>query len=133
MERDIITLIVPATPKYARTVRVTASELASRSHLSYEGVDEVRIAAEELFVYASDCADSGEVCMVFDKGEDTLEIRVSVGDFVRDTGEEDERRATYATFILQAVCDRFEMYSDETGAHLKVVKNLPAEPEDAVD
>ncbi len=127
MAHDTITLIVPASPEYAKTVRMTASALVSRSRLSYDEVDDVRIAAEEAFVYAADHAEeAGEVRMEFDKARDYFEIRVRLGEGDRVANEEAERRAAYATFILQSVCDRFEMSSDETGTYLKVVKNLPA-------
>jgi len=133
MQRDTVRLIVPATPEYARTVRMTASELVSRSHLTFEGVDEVRLAAEELFVYAADrVGASGEVCMEFHKGEEAFEINVSVSDSPTAADEDGESRASFAHFLLQAVCDRFEMSTDEDGTHLRVVKNLPAESEDAL-
>jgi serine/threonine-protein kinase RsbW len=133
MAHDTITLTVPARPEYAKAVRMTASALVSRSGLSYDEVDDVRIAAEEAFVYAADHAtDSGTVSMEFDKSPEHFEIRVLLGNGDRITTEDAERRAAYATFILQSVCDRFEMSSDETGTHLRVVKNLPTESDDAV-
>lgn len=126
MAHDTITLIVPASPEYAKTVRMTASALVSRTRLSYDEVDDVRIAAEEVFVYAADHAgEGGEVRMEFVKAAGHFEIRVRLGNGGRVASEEVERRAAYATFILQSVCDRFEMSSDETGTYLKVVKNLP--------
>ena len=137
MSTDRITLTVPARPEYAKTVRMTASALVSRTGMSYDEVDDVRVAAEEAFVYAVDhCNEVGSVALDFDLSDETLVVRVSLGDASRVTDEEVERRAAYATFILQSVCDRFELSSDEQGPHLTLVKNLPATldvagPEDA--
>lgn len=137
MASDRITLTVPARAEYAKTVRMTASALVGRTGLTYDEVDDVRIAAEEAFVYACDHSDkTATVEMVFDLGDGEFAIRVSLGEHSRTADEEAERRAAYATFILQSVCDRFEMASDESGAHLTVIKTLPdptevPEPDDA--
>ncbi len=126
MSTDNIGLSVPARPEYAKTVRMTASALVSRSGMTYDEVDDVRMAAEEAFVYAVDHTDaSDEIRLDFTLSEDSFVIRVGLGDASRVADEDGERRAAYATFILQSVCDRFEMSSDERGPHLTLVKNLP--------
>jgi len=105
---------------------MTASALVSRTGLNYDEVDDVRIAAEEAFVYAVDHSDeTTEITLEFDLSDESLSIRVSLDDASRVADEDGERRAAYATFILQSVCDRFEMSSDERGPHLTLVKALP--------
>lgn len=139
MSTDRVCLTVPARPEYAKTVRMTASAIVSRTGMNYDEVDDVRIAAEEAFVYAVDHTESvGDIALEFDLSDETLSIRVGLGDAARIADEDGERRAAYATFILQSVCDRFEMCSDDRGAHLTLVKNLPtadavAGPSDADD
>ncbi len=133
MAYDTIILTLPPRPEYALTVRMTASALVSRTGLSYDEVDDVRIAAEEAFIYAADHSPGVDaVSMEFRKTPDSFEIRVTLGDGERVADEDAERRAAYATFILQSVCDRFEMASDEDGTHLAVIKTLPSERADAV-
>lgn len=132
MSDDRVTLTVPARAEYAKTVRMTAAALVSRLGMTYDEVDDVRIAAEEAFVYAVDhMSDEDSVTLDFIVLDDAVEIQVGLSDGSRVTGEEAERRAAYATFILQGVCDRFELSSDENGPYLKAVKSLPAEPPDA--
>jgi len=126
MSTDRICLTVPARPEFAKTVRMTASALVSRTGMNYDEVDDVRIAAEEAFVYAVDHSDeTTEIALEFDLSDESLSIRVSLDDASRVADEDGERRAAYATFILQSVCDRFEMSSDERGPHLTLVKALP--------
>ncbi|MRR13376.1 ATP-binding protein [bacterium] len=139
MVKDRVTLSVPSRPEYAKAVRMTAAVLVSRTDLAYDEVDDVRMAAEEAFVYACDTSGSGgQVEMEFTIEESRFSICVTLGDGNARVADEDgERRAAYATFILESVCDRFEMSSDEKGTHLTVVKNLPTgssetpEPTDA--
>jgi len=53
---------------------------------------------------------------------DLLTIDVSLGTGARNTTDEAERSATYATFILESVCDSYQFVSDESGAHLRLTK-----------
>ena len=126
MPSERVTLSIPCKPEYAKTVRMTAATLVSRTAMSYDEVDDVRIAAEEAFVYACDHSVDGETIDVrFSVDEAAFEIRVSLSELSRVSDEDVERRTAYATFILQSVCDHFEMSSDENGPYLRVVKAIP--------
>lgn len=114
MATDRITLSVPAKSEYAKTVRMTAAALVSRMGMSYDEVDDVRMAAEEAFVYAVDTmAEDAAVTFDFVLNDDELIIEVTLGAEPDVSDEEVERRTSYATFILQSVCDRYELVSDE--------------------
>jgi len=116
MPQDRIRLTIPARSEYARTVRMTAAALVSRMGMSYDEVDDVRMAAEEAFVYAVDTLpDEAEVAITFELGDDAIDIEVLLGGIPDVSDEEVERRTSYATFILQSVCDKYEMTSDERG------------------
>jgi serine/threonine-protein kinase RsbW len=128
---DRVTLTVPSRGEFARTVRMTAAELASRMGMSYDDVEDVRLAAEEVFVYAADTMlDDDYVTIDFIVGDEEFELVVGLGSESRLSDEEAERRASYATFILDSVCDRFELSSDNNGPHLRVAKIKGSEPLD---
>lgn len=132
MSADHIVLSVPSRAEYARTVRMTAAALVSRLDMTYEDVDDVRIAAEEAFVYAVDHApDDAVISIEFFVADDSIEVKVALCQEVRVTDEEAERRAAYATFILQSVCDHYELSSDDQGPYLRLVKRISAELPDA--
>jgi len=132
MPADRITLTIPSRAEYAKAVRMTASALVSRTGATYDDLDDVRIAAEELFVYACDHADEDtEVTIEFLIDDEDVSMSVRLPQGTRATGEDAERRAAYATFILQSVCDHYELSSDLEGQYLKVRKRLVAEPDDA--
>jgi serine/threonine-protein kinase RsbW len=109
MSTDLVTLTVPVRGEYARTVRMTAAELASRLGMSYDEVDDVRIAAEEAFVYAGRCAGGADsVTFSFEVREDAL--AVAVGPLVSCcTPDADSASESYAEFILASVCDEFSV------------------------
>jgi len=120
---DRITLTVPATGEYAKTVRMTAAALVSRMDFTYDEVEDVRMAAEEAFVYAIETLPpDADVTFEFLVDEDQIEIDVPLGSEHNASDDEAERSAAYATFILESVCDRYEFASDENGAHLRLIK-----------
>ena len=85
MTNDKITLIVPAKNEYAKAVRMTAAALATRIGMTYDEVEDVRMAADEAFVYASDTLrDGAEVKFEITLGDDDIEIDVVLG--VEDLG-----------------------------------------------
>lgn len=131
MTPDRVTLTVPSKGEYAKTVRMTASAIVAHMDMSFDEVDDVRIAAEEAFIYACDNApSSGEVTIEFLVEGSTVELRVGLADMRLAVDEEAERRAAYATFILQSVCDTFELSSDENGPYLRVMKSASGEGTD---
>ena len=66
---DRVLLSVPARGEYARTVRLAAASLATRAGMTFEGVEDVRMAAEEAFVLVSDRAsDDTQVDIAFARG-----------------------------------------------------------------
>jgi serine/threonine-protein kinase RsbW len=115
MSHDHVSMTVPAKSAYAKTLRMTAAALAARLGMSYDEVEDVRLAAEEAFVYAADTvADGEDLTFRFTVGADELALEVGLG-AEQLTDEEVGRRASYATFILESVCDSFELVSDEAG------------------
>ncbi len=122
---DHITLSVPARDEYAKTARITAAALVSRSDIAYDDLDDVKIATEEAFIYALDAGpDSGMVTMHFYLEPGMLRIEVPIAPGARAADDEAERRSALTTFILEGVCDTYELSSDESGAWLRVAKRF---------
>ena len=123
MGKDRVTLTVPARGEYARTVRMTAAELATRIGMSYDEVDDVRMAAEEAFVYASECSgDTAEVVFSFSAGDG--ELSVDVGPLPACCASEGARAVSegYAEFILQSVCDEFAIEHESGSCMLRLCR-----------
>ncbi len=111
MPSKTVRLTVPAEPQFARIVRMTAANLAVCCDMPIDDVEDVRMAAEEGFVYAcatvqDDCdisftIDDGQVSMTFSLG---LELK-----------EEDEDSSLdLVEALLGAICDESQVSDDET-------------------
>lgn len=128
MTGDRVELTVPARGEYAKAVRMTASALASRMGMSFDDVEDVRMAVDEAFVHAVDgIGESGDVTFTFALSDDTLGIAVCVGTGERELDPDAESRASLAGFILDSVCDHHEFVSEESGARwLRITKQAKA-------
>lgn len=116
-----VSLSVPASASFARPVRMLAANLAVLAGLSVDGVEDVRMAAEEAFVWC--CATKPEACEVsFDASEDALTMTFALG----EAEPEDDQIATYAELILTAVCDECELDDEAHTLSLTLQKNVDA-------
>lgn len=123
MSSNCVKLTVPARSEYAKTVRMTAAELASRIGMSYDDVDDVKMAAEEAFVFAcSHVAEGADITFVFDIGDDGLAL--VVGPLPERAGIDavDDTADRYAAFILESVCDEFEVEEGDGTCTLALLK-----------
>lgn len=123
-DMDRIVVTVPARSEFARTVRLVSGELASRVGMSVDGVDDLKLAAEESFVLACGYADLETVTFTFMLYEDRVELEVGTlsGTFPEEgPGEAGER---YARFILEAVCDEYEMIERDGSCFVRLVKRI---------
>lgn len=125
---DTVTLTVPPKGEYAKAVRLVSASLATRAGMSFEQVEDVRMAAEEAFVLVSDRAAPGAaVSVVFEARDEDLSIEASCTAGAGTAEGEALERAEYAHFILDAVCDELDM-GDEAGAcRVRLVVRVRAE------
>lgn len=131
MATDRITLTVPARGEFAKTIRIAAAELASRIGMSYDEVEDVRLAAEEAFVYACGCTDeTSRVTFEFTLAQDRLGIEVGPLERCCVPGSE-HRPEGYTEFILQSICDEFEVSHEAGACLLRLVRCAAARAEDA--
>jgi hypothetical protein len=119
---DKVVLTVPARGEFARTVRMAAAELATRAGMGIDGIEDVRLAVEESFVFAVERVSGPDLTFTFDvtPGEVVLTVAPLVPGC--DTDEGPDRVERYARFILESVCDEFEIVDDGGSIHLHMVK-----------
>ncbi len=106
MQSQNVQLCVPAEAIYARPVRMMAANLAVVSGMDVDTVEDVRMAAEEGFVYA--CYSQPTTCDIdFCISDGCIEMSFSLGSAAIEAEE-----AEYAYLLLQAVCDVLEIDED---------------------
>jgi hypothetical protein len=119
---DHLKLTVPARDEFARTVRLTAAALASRLDMSLDDVSDVRIAVEEAYLLTLACAGPGDA-VTFDFAMEPGRFSVDVGPLgPRAGGFLDSPEVKYARFILDGVCDTFELADVGDTCHVRLTK-----------
>ena len=109
----LVELVVPADPQLLRIVRLVASGLASLASLDLDGVEEVRVAADELVSTLIEVGTGQPVRIRLTVTDDLLRIE---GSTVLATG------TTLAVDpmvdrVLEAVCTRHEWRTEGSEAH----------------
>jgi serine/threonine-protein kinase RsbW len=118
--RDAVTLVVPAGPEYLRLARMTAAGLASRLGFTYDDVEDLRIAVDELcFVLVGTAGRTGTIALTYRVEGSTLAID-GVGEFGDD--ETVEAPSELSEQILAAVVDGFELELTGDRPRFRLVK-----------
>ena len=120
MPEQTVRLSVPAEADYARTVRMMAANLAVVCGMSVDEVEDVRMAAEEGFVYC--CATAPDVCEVsfqLAQGEIRAAFRLGSSEVAASDDSLD-----LAELLLSAVCDEHGVSED--GSQLTLLKRAVA-------
>lgn len=117
-----VRLSVPAEASFARPVRMMAASLATGCDMTLEDVEDVRMIAEEGFVYA--CATgAGLVEASFDLAPGSVAMDFSLGE-----SEPDDEQIELVRVLLAAVCDEFGVSDDGATLHL-AKRSGPADDE----
>lgn len=109
MSNDLqpIVLTVQADPSLARLVRMTAANVAMLSSMSVDRVEDIRMAAEEAFIYVCSMAPLSTVHVNFVADPERVAMNVTAENAPIQSGSTDNEACAYADLILQAVCDSF--------------------------
>ena len=110
-----VRLVVPAAPEYLRLVRLTAAGLASRLGFTFDEVEDLRIAVDELCFHLLGDADNGAVTdedrtmdLVYSAGSDSITItgRTGLSGAIPEPSELSEQ-------ILDALVDEHEVIGND--------------------
>ena len=114
----IVSLSVPADPRFARSVRMLAATLAVNLDMTVDEVEDVRIAAEEGFVYT--CSTAPAIVDVrFLLNDDAFEMEFALGAARAEVLPGDDAASLdLVELLLSAVCDDFGVSDDDSLLHL---------------
>ncbi len=119
---DEVRLAVPATPEFLRLARVTASGLASRLGFTYDEVEDLRLAIDELcFILIGSRGRAGSVELRYAMVSGALEVE-GVGSFTdadsNGHGLDNSTEMVLAAFsqqILSALLDDYAVFRNDEG------------------
>ena len=112
--QDEVRLTVPATPEYLRLARVTATGLASRLGFTYDQVEDLRLAIDELcFALIGSKGKLGTVSLHYAVASDGLEV-VGTGEFEDDIADGPHLN-DFSQQILRALVDEYGVARDDEG------------------
>ncbi len=111
LHQDLTTLEVPAQGDYARVVRMTAANIATLAGFGIEEVDDVRMAAEEAFIYSLATNPGQRLSVSFSLEGTRLAMDFALGTDWR-ADDPDEPALAYSALILQAMCDVYEIVEE---------------------
>jgi serine/threonine-protein kinase RsbW len=121
-DNDRVALSVPARGEFARMLRLASAELAVRAGMNIDDVDDVRLAVEEAFVYACGRVGVGELTFSFTLAQGSIELLLGPLPGVADDEESAEAGDRYARFILESVCDEYELIERDGSSFVRLVK-----------
>lgn len=103
-----IKLTVACDPVYARLVRMTAANVATFSSMSVDRVEDIRMAAEEAFIYACATAGAHKLEVAFDVDPSHVCMTFTLDAEAFSEPSEDDPTAVYVDLILGSVCDSYQ-------------------------
>ena len=116
-EEQTAHLCVPPEARYARVVRLTAANLASIAGLTVDEVDDVRMAAEEAFVYACATEPEGDLRVDFTLAPGSVRMTFHLGG-AAVSEDASEPALVYSALILDAMCDECRIDDEPHAMHL---------------
>ncbi len=117
---DEVVLAVPAKPEFLRLARVTAAGLASRLGFSYDEVEDLRLAIDELcFGLTGSGGRDGTVSVRYILVDDKLVVE-GAGHFA--SGPEAVHSSELSNVILTALVDEHVLENTPEGPRFRMVK-----------
>ena len=110
---DEVKLVMPASPEFVRLARVTATGLASRLGFSYDEIEDLRLAVDELcHAVIGPSGRTGVLALRFTTADGWLEVS-GTGHF--DPGGPPLALSELSHQILTALVDEHDVSTDEEG------------------
>jgi anti-sigma regulatory factor (Ser/Thr protein kinase) len=122
VDGEEVHLTMPATPQLLRVARLTAAGLAGRLGFSFDEIEDVKIAVDELcFALVGSKGRAGSLTLTYRLGDQQLEI-IGEGTFAADGPEPAPAPSELSAQILAAVVDDHELSRDGDTMRFRLVK-----------
>lgn len=112
---------VPVDARFAQTLRLAASSIATTANFTLEEIEDLKIAVEEAYLMSVEVPDGpSELDFSFRIYDDRLEVRVGTLPPPAEDGSNEQ--GAYGLMILRAVVDEATFVVSESGSELVMVK-----------
>ena len=118
-----VELSLCATAHLARFVRMAASNMAMLSSMSVDTVQDVKMAAEEAFIYACSSSADAPLGIAFDATPEEVVMEFSLDAPAFSEPAEDDP-ASYADLLIGAVCSSYEKLEEPARLRMVVKADL---------
>jgi serine/threonine-protein kinase RsbW len=116
---DEVRLALPASPEFLRLARVTATGLASRLGFTFDDVEDLRLAIDEMcFTLIGPKGRAGNIELVYRILEHALEVAGTI-EAAEITAPE---LSEWSDQILNALVDEHEVWGDERRSGFRLLK-----------
>ena len=122
MTTEEIQLEIPASAGYLRLARLAAADVGARAGFSFEDIDDLRIAVDELCYAISGVDGDSRLTLVYRLSDHCVEVegRCSGNGVGPQTSE-------LGRTIVGAVVDEFELSQEGDVSRFRFVKAIPSE------
>jgi len=121
IDRDEIMLVLPIAPEYLRLARMIAAGVSSRLGFTYDDVEDLRIAVDELcFVLVGAKGRSGSLVLTYCVEDDSSLVIEGVAHL--GSGAETELPSEFSEQILAAVVDEHSVTTEGDSPRFRLRK-----------
>lgn len=122
MSNAEVLLTIPGSAEYLRLARLAAADVGARAGLSFEDIDDLRIAVDELCFVITGGSVAPPLALAYRVGSGTVEVSGSCGSSEGLAEPSDLARA-----IIGAVVDEYEVWGESDGRRFRLVKSSTTE------
>lgn len=123
---DVISVFLPPDERYVHLLRLTVSGIGLRMDLTYDDVEDLKLAVNEAFLLAIGHSRDERVGVDFQMSGDSAEVLFrSVGDLAEHAEGDDHE--SLGLFLIKGVMDEVEFETSNEETSLRMVKKLAKE------
>ena len=126
VEATEIQLAIPGAPEYLRLARLAAADAGSRVGLTFDQLEDLRIAVDELGFIITDGRPDSTLTLVFRLTDDAIEVEGTCAHESADGDASSEFAPTeLARTIVAAVVDEYQLEMVDGQRRFRLSKRVP--------
>jgi hypothetical protein len=125
VEATEIQLAIPGAPEYLRLARLAAADAGSRVGLTFDQLEDLRIAVDELGYIITDGRPDSTLTLVFRLTDDAIEVEGTCAEGAGEDGSSEFAPTELARTIVAAVVDEYQLEVVDGQRRFRLSKRVP--------